>query len=127
MQGCDIRNAEDCAAGSWHQYLTCTVAPCAAQPQPGACCQGSHCTVTMGAAACAGGFQGDGSACGPFGNPTTCCRANFNRTNGVTVQDIFDFLAAYFAGAPAADLNGSGGVTVQDIFDFLGFYFAGCS
>jgi hypothetical protein len=30
---------------------------------------------------------------------------------------------AYFAGLPAADFNGAGGVTVQDIFDFLVAYF----
>jgi hypothetical protein len=53
------------------------------------------------------------------------CRADFNGVGGVTVQDIFDFLAAYFAGAPSADFNGSGGITVQDIFDFLAAYFAG--
>jgi hypothetical protein len=44
----------------------------------------------------------------------------------VTVQDIFDFLAAYFAGDTRADFNGAGGITVQDIFDFLAAYFAGC-
>jgi predicted Zn-dependent peptidase len=44
----------------------------------------------------------------------------------VTVEDIFDFLAAYFNGQPAADFNGVGGVTVQDIFDYLAAYFVGC-
>jgi hypothetical protein len=42
------------------------------------------------------------------------------------VQDIFDFLAGWFAGNPAADFNGVGGITVQDIFDFLAAWFAGC-
>jgi hypothetical protein len=54
------------------------------------------------------------------------CLADFNNSGAVTVQDIFDFLAAYFTSAPAADINGSGAVTVQDIFDFLALYFAGC-
>ncbi len=54
------------------------------------------------------------------------CAADFNGQNGVTVQDIFDFLSAYFAGSTNADFNHSGGVTVQDIFDFLGAYFVGC-
>lgn len=54
------------------------------------------------------------------------CAADFNNSGGVTVQDIFDFLAAYFAGLPTADFNGVGGVTVQDIFDYLAAYFAGC-
>ena len=55
-----------------------------------------------------------------------CCKAEFNHAGGVSVQDIFDFLAAYFAGDPSADING-GGVSVQDIFDFLAAYFAGCA
>jgi hypothetical protein len=54
------------------------------------------------------------------------CVADFNNSGGVTVQDIFDFLAAYFGNDPTADVNASGGVTVQDIFDFLAAYFAGC-
>jgi len=69
-----------------------------------------------------------------FGSPqaflrlqvTVVCAADFNGVGGLTVQDIFDFLAAYFANLPAADFNGVGGVTVQDIFDFLGAYFMGC-
>jgi hypothetical protein len=54
------------------------------------------------------------------------CVGDFNNSGSVTVQDIFDFLIAYFANSPAADVNGVGGVTVQDIFDFLISYFAGC-
>jgi hypothetical protein len=54
------------------------------------------------------------------------CIADFNGSGAVTVQDIFDFLAAYFTANPAADVNGSGSVTVQDIFDYLASYFAGC-
>jgi hypothetical protein len=54
------------------------------------------------------------------------CPADFNGTGGLTVQDIFDFLGAWFAGDARADFNGVGGITVQDIFDFLGAWFAGC-
>jgi hypothetical protein len=57
---------------------------------------------------------------------TPDCPADFNDSGAVTVQDIFDFLAAYFTQNPSADFNNSGGVTVQDIFDFLGAYFTGC-
>jgi hypothetical protein len=56
-----------------------------------------------------------------------CCPANFNELNGLTVQDIFDFLAAWFAGDPRADFNHVGGISVQDIFDFLSAWFAGCA
>lgn len=58
--------------------------------------------------------------------PAPICPADFNDSGSVTVQDIFDFLAAYFGNDPAADFNGVGGVSVQDIFDYLAAYFAGC-
>jgi len=53
------------------------------------------------------------------------CPADFNLSGSVTVQDIFDFLAAYFAGDARADFNNWAGITVQDIFDFLAAYFGG--
>lgn len=53
------------------------------------------------------------------------CLADFNADGVVGVQDIFDFLVAYFAGDPRADVNHADAVTVQDIFDFLVAYFAG--
>jgi hypothetical protein len=56
----------------------------------------------------------------------TVCRADFNCSGVVSVQDIFDFLGAYFTGDASADVNGSGGVSVQDIFDFLAIYFQPC-
>jgi hypothetical protein len=54
------------------------------------------------------------------------CAADVNDDGLVSVQDIFDYLALYFADAPGADVNNSGSVTVQDIFDFLAAYFTGC-
>lgn len=54
------------------------------------------------------------------------CLADVNQSGGLSVQDIFDFLGAYFAGQMAADFNQSGDVSVQDIFDFLTAYFEGC-
>jgi hypothetical protein len=108
----------------------------------GACCiAGSpgvpaSCSV-MSAGDCAtagGSFQGNGSTCEAPGNPTTCCPANFNGENGVSVQDIFDFLSDWSSqvgGGPitiaSADFNVSGDVTVQDIFDFLSAWSAGCN
>ena len=59
-------------------------------------------------------------------NLTVLCPADFNSDGQVTVQDIFDFLGAWFAASPSADFNGAGGVTVQDIFDFLTAWFAAC-
>ena len=54
------------------------------------------------------------------------CPADFTGDGTLTVQDIFDFLAAWFAGNPAAEFNGDGSVNVGDIFSFLGEWFAGC-
>ncbi|GEM_PF-842566 len=56
----------------------------------------------------------------------TYCAADFNCSGSISVQDIFDFLAAYFANDNAADFNGSSTISVQDIFDYLSAYFAGC-
>jgi hypothetical protein len=53
------------------------------------------------------------------------CAADFNASATLEVQDIFDFLNAWFAGSPTADFNG-GGLAVQDIFDYLNAWFAGC-
>ncbi len=57
---------------------------------------------------------------------STLCPADFNRSGTVSVQDIFDFLAAYFTNDPCADFNRSGAVSVQDIFDYLSAYFTPC-
>lgn len=54
------------------------------------------------------------------------CPADFNSEGGLSVQDIFDFLTAWFGSDPRADFNGASGVSVQDVFDFLGAWFAGC-
>ena len=56
----------------------------------------------------------------------TSCFADFNCSGATNVQDIFDFLAAWFAGNPNADFNGVGGINIQDIFDFLAAWFMGC-
>ena len=96
-------------------------------PTTGACCRGSTCGV-VDAAACIGAgtsFAGVGIACNAPGNNTTpCCKADFNG-GGLSVQDIFDYLGAWFGNSPLADFNG-GGLAVQDIFDFLNAWFAGC-
>ena len=91
----------------------------------GACCTGTLCASTT-QASCTGAFQGAATVCGAPGNPTTCCPANFNQIDGLSIADIFDFLAAWFAGQPSADFNHIDGITIADIFDFLGAWFAGC-
>lgn len=58
--------------------------------------------------------------------PLTVCAPDINCSAVLSVQDIFDFLALYFAHDPRGDFNGVSGWSVQDIFDFLAAYFAGC-
>ncbi len=53
------------------------------------------------------------------------CAADFNGSNDLSVQDIFDFLGAWFTSDPSANFNG-GELSVQDIFDFLNSWFSGC-
>ncbi len=59
-------------------------------------------------------------------DPWNPCPADISGNGIISVQDIFDFLAFYFAGDCRADFNNVSGVSVQDIFDFLAAYFAGC-
>ncbi len=84
-------------------------------------------------------FNGDGlyadpSASGGSGSPDQAYNVamllmpqiltgDFNLDGTVSVQDIFDFLAAYFGGI--GDWNGDGVTSVQDIFDFLSDFFGG--
>lgn len=74
-----------------------------------------------------GSVEGITGAVTPPGAGCNVCIADFNGSGTVTVQDIFDFLTAYFNNLATADVNASGSVTVQDIFDFLSAYFAGCA
>ena len=64
-------------------------------------------------------------------NPPPTCRADFDGSGSLGVQDIFSFLAAYFANIagpspPGGDFDQNGTITVNDIFVFLAAYFTGC-
>lgn len=123
---CIFTNAAACGAGSFTAGQLCEPATCTI----GACCVTGQCFVHAGSTACendGGTYLGNNTTCSadPL-NPTTCCPANINGESGLTVQDIFDFLAAYFGNLPAGDFNGVGGHSVQDVFDFLAAYFGGC-
>jgi subtilisin-like proprotein convertase family protein len=54
------------------------------------------------------------------------CLADFNGQDGLTIQDIFDYLNAWFSGDPSADVDGVSGLAVSDIFSFLNRWFGGC-
>ncbi|MCC6320974.1 MAG: hypothetical protein IT438_05990 [Phycisphaerales bacterium] len=133
---CSLTDTANCT-GAFTAGGSCTPNIC---PQPtGACCCGAACIITL-PAACTGAnqvFSGSGTSCTPYSATVPCCRGNYNKSapgpgapGGVSVQDIFDFLAAYFTNDPCANANDSvgpnNGVSVQDIFDFLAAYFGGC-
>jgi len=121
---CSVTVQVSCT-GIWTSGQTCASNPCT--PSTGACCSGATCSV-LSQAGCTGTntrFAGAGTACNALGTSTPCCYGDFNQNSQKTVQDLFDFLAAWFAHGAQADANG-GGVTVQDLFDFLAAWFTGC-
>lgn len=91
----------------------------------GACCTGTDCTV-VAYSQCHASFAGQGVVCGLPGNPVACCPANFNGQNGVTVQDIFDYLGAWFVGSPDAVFLDNATSWNAQLYAFLNAWFAGC-
>jgi hypothetical protein len=66
----------------------------------------------------------------PQSSTTPCCKADFNKANGINVQDIYDFLNAWLAQDPSADYvnNGAGAPTQASVNAFISAWFAGgCS
>ena len=75
-----------------------------------------------------------GTGTNPAGNPEgfiltvpKYCIADMDDNGLVSVQDLFDFLFAYFNNSVLADVTMDYTVTVQDVYDFLEGYFAGCA
>jgi autotransporter-associated beta strand protein len=101
----------------------------------GVCCRGATCDASIDQVSCVGaGTAGasfsiaSGTCNSGLSTSTPCCYADFNKVNGISVQDIFDFLNAWFSGSlyaiPGGD-GASGTLAVQNIFDFLNAWFAG--
>jgi hypothetical protein len=105
--GCAVIAAADCAAvgGVSSAAGTCMAALCATSV-PGACCHGTVCfvatTAVCAASVPAGRSLGAGSACSALapGGSNPCCPADFNGVNGLSVQDIFDFINSWLASCP---------------------------
>lgn len=125
--GCLTASPAACAdlAGNFvGAFTVCSPLACAL----GACCCGAACFLTD-PASCLGdnrAFEGFGTSCQPYDFDEPCCRGDFNKAGGLSMQDLFEYLAAYFAQDPCADTNGNGIVFISDLFDFLSAYFAGC-
>ncbi len=111
----------------------CSPSPC---QQAGVCCRGATCATGVAQGSCTApasgigaSFAGASAACNSAGvSNTPCCYADFNKAAGISVQDIFDYLGAWFTSSPYCRVggNGSGTPTVQDIFSFLNAWFTGC-
>ena len=100
---CTVTLLGSCPSGTIQQAPGSTCSPnICPTPIIGACCnpRTAACVVTD-STICAplGTFRGSGSTCSPNQCPTRC-PADFNGVNGVTVQDIFDFLSAFFTACP---------------------------
>jgi hypothetical protein len=121
---CTIQVGLPCALGTTFRdsQTACSPNPC---PPMGACCSGTQCAVVT-PASCTGAYQGDASACGPVGNPTTCCPANFDGVNGLGTPDIFAYIDAWFAMDSRTDFDGDHVISMQDVFAFLNTWLAGC-
>ncbi|MGH7290904.1 MAG: hypothetical protein ACREJT_06815, partial [Myxococcota bacterium] len=133
---CTLTDAANCG-GTYTDGGTCTPSPCGGAS--GVCCRGSTCNTTItSAAACSATLIGGQTAGAAFPSAagcnaavlsnTPCCYADYNKANGITVTDIFNFLTDWFAGSPYARVGGDGGpgaLAVQNIFDFLTNWFAG--
>lgn len=55
------------------------------------------------------------------------CAGDFNGSGVASIQDVLDFLDAWFQGRLQADVNLSNTVTIADVFEFLSAWFAGCA
>lgn len=123
---CSITADTGCPGGEW--FFSGTCAPNLCFQPTGACCASGVCSITDYDACLniPGVWRGPDTVCGSPDNPIGCCPANFNQAGGVTIQDLFDYLGAWFANAPEADFNHDSSITLQDLFDFLGAWFAGC-
>jgi hypothetical protein len=129
---CTITTASACAATFHGIGTACSPATC---PPAGVCCRGTTCNTTVSQASCTAPapigalYVTTSGVCNTAGSTTTpCCYADFNKNGSLQVQDIFDFLNAWFAGSLYAKVGGdgaSGALAVADIFDFLNAWFAG--
>ncbi|MBC7772956.1 MAG: hypothetical protein H7210_10710 [Pyrinomonadaceae bacterium] len=76
-----------------------------------------------------GGFQSAGGVASSVVarySVVACCSSDFNADGYLTTQDLFEFLEAFFAGAPAADINHDSFTNSADFFQLLTGLFIGC-
>lgn len=120
---------------SWTLRLTPAIATPCGGPTTELCCRGSCCSlVALGTCPPNGSIPGVGSA------PATglvcsaslfagCCYADFGHSDGVSIDDLFRYLNAWFSGSPFARFGGDGTATpaIDDLFQYLNAWFTGCA
>jgi hypothetical protein len=119
------------ATGTYRGNATvCSPNPC---PQPmGVCCRGAGCAIST-SAGCTGPGTFFSAATTPMCNTgantsTPCCYADFNKVNGVNVDDAFEYLDAWFHANPNTKFGTVPGTpTLDDVFLYLQAWFNGCT
>ncbi|MFN7020685.1 MAG: choice-of-anchor R domain-containing protein [Phycisphaerales bacterium] len=102
---CAVLSAEACQSLGLDfrgHGTACSSTPCPLWFPTGACCTGAACTTTV-SVFCTGTFLGTGSVCDPAalgGAVNPCCRADVNSSGSLSVQDLFEYLGAYFGACP---------------------------
>ncbi len=129
--GVCTRAIHDLCPGDWSEQGVCSPNPCPAPMNlTGACCMGATCSVMFPYECNAPGmsFIGANAACNaPTSASVPCCRGDFNHDGQMSVQDVFGFLNAWFAGDPRCVADDMGArPTVTHIFLFLNAWFGGC-
>jgi hypothetical protein len=122
---CDATGActfglQTACTGTFMATIPCVPNPC---PIVGSCCRGTSCMVAQQSSCVGGRFGGAGSTCAA----PTCCQADFNGMDGLTVQDLFDYLNAYLMGSSSAEFDQLPGLTLSDLFAFLEAFIEGCA
>lgn len=127
---CSLTDASRCP-GFFFAGSTCTPGLC-----PAVCCRGATCSIrfetdcTVGSGLNAGArWFGALFECNSGNTASPCCLADYNKLDGITVNDILDYLNDWFAQSPLAGTGTSGGQqpTVNQLLDFLNAWFAGCA
>lgn len=61
-----------------------------------------------------------------FAHGKAACMADFNGVNGVSTDDLFLYLAAWFLCHPATDVNADRSIGPDDLFLYLNAFLSGC-
>ncbi len=123
---CRVSQQNECF-GVWMVDAACAPGLCEPFAVVGVCCQGASCAVVrLDQCPSPGVFVRDRSSCSGVGDDRACRTADFNKDRAVTISDVLGYLEAWFAlDVSAATSRAPARPTLQDLFDFLTAWFAG--